>query len=139
MLQAHLEGRTRHSAGSAFDFVANYANLEPASAEAPTGRFTLPNPVAAAWGACQRFRDAAGYEDCHAWVYTPSSFRLIASDLAAAGLLALREEGFWETPIFEFVTILSRAGGGCPLDRPALLAAAHREAGEPAAPSPAGS
>jgi SAM-dependent methyltransferase len=136
VLQAHFEGRTRHSAGSAFDFVANYANLEPAGPEAPSGRFTLPNPVTAAAAAAARFRDAGSYEDCHAWVYTPSSFRLIASDLAAAGLLGLREEGFWETPIFEFVTILSRAGGGCPLDRPALLAAAHREAAEPAAPQP---
>lgn len=137
VLQAHFEGRTRHAPGSAFDFVANYASLEPPSPDAPGGRFSLPNKVSAAMNACERFRDAAGYEDCHAWVYTPSSFRLIASDLAAIGMLELREEGFWGTPIFEFVTILSREGGGCPLDRPALLAAAHREAAEPAAPSPA--
>lgn len=137
VLQAHFEGRTQHSPGSAFDFVANYAELEPPSPDVPAGRFTLPNHVTAAMNACHRFRNASGYEDCHAWVFTPSSFRLITSDLNAMEILALREAGFWATPIFEFVTILSRTGAGCPLDRPALLAAAHREAAEPVAPAPA--
>ena len=85
---------------------------------------------------CWAFTEAGDYRDCHAWVFTPSSFRLIASDLASIGATELKEESFWETPIFEFVTILSRAAAGCPLDRANLLVAAHREAAEPAAPQP---
>ena len=136
VLQAYFESRQRHTAGSAFDFIANYTNLKPSSPEAPAGTFTLPNDVVAAMRGCERFREASGYKDCHAWVYTPSSFRLVVSDLFNVGLLKLCEVDFWETPIFEFVSILSREGSGCPLERAALLNAAHQEAALPVAPSP---
>lgn len=139
VLQAHAEKRTRHAAGAAFDFIANFCTFEGrqgTGTEAATS-FTLSNPVASAGRAFERYAVREDYRDCHAWVFTPSSFRLIASDLTAIGALGLKEEAFWETPIFEFVTILSREAAGCPLDRHDLVAAAHREAGEPAAPTPA--
>lgn len=139
VLQAHLEGRTRHTPGAAFDFVANFTRLdgrEGVGAAAPAS-FTLANSLASAHAAFEQFAAAADYQDCHAWVFTPSSFRLILGDLAAIGALALAEEGIWTTPIFEFVTILSRSGPGCPLSRPELLVASHAEAAIPAAPRPA--
>jgi SAM-dependent methyltransferase len=139
VLQAHHEKRTRHAPGAAFDFIANFCTFDGRQGTGTTAAesFMLSNPVESAGRAFERYAAHDDYRDCHAWVFTPSSFRLIASDLAAIGALALREEAFWETPIFEFVTILSREAGGCPLDRADLVAAAHREAGEPAAPRPA--
>ena len=139
VLQAHHEKRTRHTPGAAFDFIANFCTFDgrQGTGTAAADSFTLSNPVTSAGSAFEWYATHDEYGDCHAWVFTPASFRLIASDLAAIGALALREEAFWETPIFEFVTILSRAAAGCPLDRAALVAAAHREAGEPAAPRPA--
>jgi SAM-dependent methyltransferase len=139
VLQSHLEGRTRHTPGAAFDFVANFARLDGREGvgAAAAASFTLANSVASAHAAFEQFAVAADYQDCHAWVFTPSSFRLILDDLAGIGALALQEEGFWTTPIFEFVTILSRSGRGCPLSRPELLAASHAEAAIPAAPRPA--
>jgi hypothetical protein len=98
--------------------------------------FALSHTPKDAKSAFDMFLTAADYQDCHAWVFTPSSFRLIASDLAAIGATGLREEGFWETPIFEFVTILSRVAAGCPVDRADLVVASHREAAEPSAPTP---
>ena len=139
VLQAHHERRTRHAPGSAFDFIASFCTFDGRQGVGPeaTGSFTLSNPVAAAGRTFARFAAHTEYRDCHAWVFTPSSFRLIASDLAAIGALELREEAIWETPVFEFVTILSRNAAGCPLDRADLVVAAHREAAEPAAPPPA--
>lgn len=139
VLQAHHERRTRHAPGSAFDFIANFCTFEGRqdTCGAAATSFTLSNAVEAAGRAFTRYASHEAYRDCHAWVFTPSSFRLIASDLAAIGAVGLREEAFWETPIFEFVTILSRQAAGCPLDRAALVVAAHREGAEPAAPAPA--
>ena len=137
--QAHHERRTTHSPGSAFDFVANFCTFEGRQGigTAAAASFKLSNPVDAAGSAFERYADHEEYQDCHAWVYTPSSFRLIVSDIAAIGAISLREEGFWETPIFEFVTILSRDAMGCPLDRANLVATAYREAAETAMPWPA--
>lgn len=139
VLQAHHERRTRHAPGSAFDFIASFCTFagRQDTGPEPAAEFTLANPVTAAGRTFARFAARTDYRDCHAWVFTPSSFRLIASDLAAIGALDLREEAVWETPIFEFVAILSRHAAGCPLDRATLVAAAHREAAEPAAPQPA--
>jgi SAM-dependent methyltransferase len=138
VLQAHHERRTRHTPGSAFDFLANFCTFagRQGTGTAAAESFALSNPVTSAGRGCWAFTEAGDYRDCHAWVFTPSSFRLIASDLASIGATELKEESFWETPIFEFVTILSRAAAGCPLDRANLLVAAHREAAEPAAPQP---
>jgi SAM-dependent methyltransferase len=139
VLQAHHEKRTRHAPGAAFDFIANFCTFDgrQGTGVAAPPTFAISNPVQDAGSGFSSYATGADYHDCHAWVFTPSSFRLIASDLAAIGAVALREEGFWETPIFEFVTILSREAAGCPLDRADLLVAAHREAAEPAAPAPA--
>jgi len=139
VLQAHHEQRTRHTPGAAFDFIADFCTFggrQSTSGDSSTG-FTLSNGLADAAAGFAHYARDGGYDDCHAWVFTPSSFRLIASDLAAIGAVALREEGFWETPIFEFVTVLSREASGCPLGRADLLVASHREAGEPKAPLPA--
>ena len=139
VLQAHHERRTRHTPGSAFDFLANFCTFagRQGTGTAAAESFALSNPVTSAGRGCWAFTEAGDYRDCHAWVFTPSSFRLIASDLASIGATELKEESFWETPICEVVTILSRAAAGCPLARATLLVAAHREAAEPAAPQPA--
>jgi SAM-dependent methyltransferase len=140
VLQAHLEKRTRHTPGNAFDFVANFATFDGRQGAGEDGpaTFALSNKATEAKASFDLFAAAssAEYHDCHAWVFTPSSFRLILADLAAIGATGLREEGFWETPIFEFVTILSRSAAGCPLDRAELVVASHREAATPAAPRP---
>lgn len=139
VLQAHHEKRTRHAPGAAFDFIADFCTFDGRQGTGTEGAatFTLSNQVRDAMSGFSLYAEGSDYHDCHAWVFTPSSFRLIASDLAAIGAVALREESFWETTIFEFVTILSREAAGCPLDRADLLVAAHREAAEPPAPAPA--
>jgi SAM-dependent methyltransferase len=139
VLQAHHERRTRHAPGAAFDFIANFCTFggRQSTAGGDATGFTLSNGVVDAAAGFAHYARDGDYDDCHAWVFTPSSFRLIASDLAAIGALGLREQGFWGTSIFEFVALLSRQAAGCPIERADLLVAAHREAGEPTAPLPA--
>jgi predicted SAM-dependent methyltransferase len=129
VLQAHAERRTRHLPGAAFDQIANCATLggQVGWMEQARGPLGFLHPLAAAQAIFERFRSAADYLDCHAWVFTPSSFRLIVSDLNALGMLALREEGVWATDVFEFVVILSRSGAGCPESRRDLLLACQEE------------
>lgn len=135
VLQAHLERRKRHSPGTAFDHIANLATLDmPTGRECPKN-FSLSHSAIAANKWFENASRSEEYLDFHAWVFTPSSFRLILSDLNAIGHLALREDSLWETPIVEFVTVLSRQGRVCPMDRASLLVACYSEASEPPAPS----
>ena len=67
------------------------------------------------------------FVDFHAWQFTPSSFRLVASDLDACGFPALRERAFLEGDAPEFYIVLSRAEYGCPIDRLTLLERAVAE------------
>lgn len=136
VLQAHSERRRLHSPGTAFDFIANLAVLdEPTGRECPR-TFSLSHSANAAYRWFEGTSRSQEYVDFHAWVFTPASFRLILSDLNAIGVLALREDSLWDTPIFEFVTVLSRQGRGCQMERAELMAVCHREASEPPAPSP---
>lgn len=64
----------------------------------------------------QRTQD---FIDIHAWQFTPSSFRLILSDLHAVGAVALRETAF-HPRVGEFLCGLSTSGAGPREERLAL-------------------
>jgi len=129
VLQARLERRSRHAPGSAFDQIANCATLDGAAGwmSASRGQLGFLHTVDQAAQLFDLVATSSDYIDCHAWVFTPSSFRLILKDLADIGRLPLRERGLWRSDVFEFVSVLSRSARGCPLDRPALLRAIHEE------------
>ena len=81
---------------------------------------------------------AGTYVDVHAWVFTPSSFRLAMEDLHALGLTRLREARFHDTVGCEFFIQLSAVGTGPGLSRIEMAERAVRERGavraEPAVP-----
>ena len=135
VVDAHLEGRANHTEGRVADYFLNVVALD--------GRITwVPNDIAG------RSIDALGfvhdtgsarkamatirggvYLDIHAWVFTPSSFRLLLSDLHLLGLTGLREASF--TPgDTEFFVTLSRDGQGPGIDRMELLRRIDSEQGE---------
>ncbi|WP_204301631.1 hypothetical protein, partial [Stenotrophomonas maltophilia] len=70
------------------------------------------------------------YVDCHAWVFTPSSFRLILSDLRALGLVTMGEAFFHGSIGCEFMVVLSRAARAETPDRATLARQAIIEAAE---------
>jgi predicted SAM-dependent methyltransferase len=132
VLQAHLEKRTRHLPGTAFDHVAYFATLNGPSdrAEGPKGEAGLEHALSFATAVFDRSVTSRDYFDFHAWVFTPSSFRMILRDLTEIGSLHLREVNFQTTPIHEFYITLSRSGSGCPHDRASLLIRTRQELGE---------
>lgn len=136
VLLAQWERRTRHVRSALFDQNAHYcevggrAGWSSTETRPPILRFGL---IAALTGAREREDDP--YIDCHGWQFTPSSFRLLVSDLADLGELQMKEQAFKVTPDFEFFVTLSRDGAGPGVSRQALLEAALLE-GAPTVSAP---
>jgi predicted SAM-dependent methyltransferase len=129
ILQAHREKRVRHTAGALFDHLAYAARRggKIAWSAHEEGKFELVHSLDEAGGLLLNYNAEGPYEDCHAWQFTPSRFRLVLSDLNGIGLLHLREHAFHDTVGCEFFVVLSRAGAGCPLDRLTLAEMALSE------------
>ena len=123
VLQAFYENRTRHTPGAMFDHIAYVARRGGAStwSLSSDASFQFVHSVDHAMTWFERLKNEVEYIDCHAWQFTPASFRLILHDLATVGLLQLREQDFHDTVRFEFFVGLSPSGPGCPLSRIELV------------------
>ena len=139
MIDAHVAGRTLSSPGCAAEHFLNLARLNGKDTwDADSGgRPEFVVPLETAENRYQRAL-AGTYVDVHAWVFTPSSFRLAMEDLHALGLTRLREARFHDTVGCEFFVQLSAGGAGPGLPRIELAQRAVLERGpvraEPAAP-----
>ena len=98
ILQAFYEKRTRHPVGTLFDQVAYAARRDRKIAwnAQDADPLTFVHTLAEAAGLYRSFAADGPYADCHAWQFTPSSFRLIVRDLGEIGLLDLKEQAFHE-------------------------------------------
>lgn len=114
VLDAYFEGRDRHTAGTLYDHVALAACSSGAVAwgQEQRSNFGFSGSPAVAWEALMGARRQTTYTDAHAWQFTPSSFRLIISDLNELGLVQLKEVAFFETEGCEFIIGLSKVGPG---------------------------
>lgn len=84
--------------------------------------------------------DAAGataqdpYVDCHAWCFTPSSFKLLILELSEIGLIDFCVDRFFETAGCEFIVLLKKgrekAATRMEAVRLELLHAVYRELGD---------
>lgn len=132
MLAAYLEGRRLHGPAALFDHHAYVSTRNGAIAWAETspGVHAFSHDVRQGYAAATAMpRD---YVDAHAWVFTPSSFRLIVEDLRELGLVGLGEAYFHPSIGCEFMAVLSPAEAGKQADRMALAQAAVAEASNPA-------
>jgi SAM-dependent methyltransferase len=129
VLQAHTDRRQSHSPATAWDHIAYMANLDGRAGwtKGDRGRLAPAKDLTFARKLFDRALSDPTYHDFHAWVFTPSSFRLIAADLHAAGYTELRETDFRLTDGFEFLAVLTKSGPGCPLSRDDLLFRARQE------------
>ena len=132
VLGAHLDKRKLHTPATAFDHVALFATRKGIAgwSEGEAGIINLGHSLSFAQAVFDRSAGSAEYFDFHAWVFTPSSFRLIIRDLNELGLLALREVSFKTTSSWEFLVTVGRSGTGCALDRLSLLNRIKEELGE---------
>jgi SAM-dependent methyltransferase len=128
-IQAHMERRTRPSPGAIFDYNA-YSVKREEHIVWPRGYAGEVSTVHNLAYAQDRLREATfsdAYIDAHVWRFTPSSFRLLVSDLNAMGFISLREVTLVPIPAFEFCAVLSQSRSDGSPDRNGLVQATLRE------------
>lgn len=131
VIDAHYQNHTVHTPGSIAEFNLNLVERdhEPGWAENTLLRdeYTFRNSREAV---VELLNDAPArdrYVDCHAWCFTPHSFRLLMQDVFDLGLIAMREIGFFPSEGCEFYIALSRNGKGSGMTRLELLKEIDRE------------
>jgi SAM-dependent methyltransferase len=121
LIDAHLQGRRLSSPGLTAEFAFNLAKLDGRDiwTENDSG---APEFELDEWWAKHEMEKAVSgaYIDIHAWVFTPSSFRLLIEDLNALGFIGLREARFEAGGEHEFFIQLSLNGQGPDVGRETL-------------------
>lgn len=119
VIDAHTEHRQRHTVGMAAEYFLNAVSKGGLSAWGlgHYGEFKLAYDAEFVKSQMVSFKEASAYLDCHAWVFTPWSFRLLMSDLYSLGLIPLREVAFFDTSGCEFYVALGRDGRGSEVSR----------------------
>lgn len=128
VIDAHEAKRTNHTVGTAVDYFLNVCRIEPKHWWTDASVDTLSfihgiedgNRVSAALRAGE-------FVDLHSWCFTPSSFRLVVSDLYDLGLTKLRETQFVDTIGLEFFVGLSKSGKGYQESRMDMAVRAAKE------------
>jgi SAM-dependent methyltransferase len=118
VLQANLDRRTRHAPGVVFDHVSSAVKLGGAIAwgKESAGDLTFLHSLEEAIAALHRSKDSDDYIDVHHWRFTPSSFRLVLSDLSALGLIGLVVQCEFETIGSEFYVTLGKEKSSRPIE-----------------------
>jgi SAM-dependent methyltransferase len=108
MLAAYLAEQPRHGTAALFDHHASHATRGGIQVwmEGHKGDFAFAGVPSSGYASATSKNDE--YVDCHAWVFTPSSFRLAMQDLCSAGVLGLKEELFYPSFGCEFFVVMSR-------------------------------
>ena len=130
VLHAYHDKHCRHAPARIFDFCANIGRFDDADtwgAEKSRGTLQLIGSLEHAVRMFNLSFVDETYLDIHAWRFTPSSFRLLISDLNNIGTINLREKSFYCNGSFEFVTSLSRDGTNCEMSRLDLIKEICRE------------
>lgn len=110
VLDAYFEKRTRPAPYQIFDqhgYSAKCLGSPSWSADTPRS-FSVADDISAAFETYQAARSDETYRDVHCWVFVPSSFRRIVSELRRMGLIALGELSFADTKGCEFYLCLSK-------------------------------
>jgi len=123
VLEAHLEQRTQHTAGTLCEHVMSIVNKGGQGCwEAGfESEYALIHPPQDALDIFQQALHQTTYMDSHAWCFTPSSFQLLLYDLLALGLTNFREVAFFPTSGCEFYITLCRQGTPPAFDRLQML------------------
>lgn len=133
VIDSHRDGRTKHSIGSITDFELNHVRKDGMiswdrfSDRGDDYEFARSSEELATYLISGDRTDE--YTDCHAWCFTPNSFRLMIRDLFELGLIELTEIGFFPTAGNEFFIALgkNRGDAGMLPSRLELARAAERD------------
>jgi predicted SAM-dependent methyltransferase len=125
VLDAYAENRVRPSHGQVFDHIANASKRNNNIAwgeDGLGGADELVHTFAEAQEHWASSVSTSDYIDVHCWRFTPSSFRLLISDLQSLGLIGLEIKAEFDTTGCEFyVSLGKKVGAAVKLDRLATL------------------
>ena len=123
ILDSHFNHNKIHTAGTVAEYFLNIVAKQGLIAWTASqgGKVNLLHSVKDAVKGIDQVRNNNQYLDVHAWVFTPTSFRLIMNDLFLLGFINLREISFYPTVGSEFFIIMGRTGQGPGKDRLELL------------------
>lgn len=109
LVQAHLDSRTKHTAGQIFDSFSKAAKLDETISweKGRAGEIKFLHGEDFGAHMLEQYQSSGEYVDIHAWVFTQSSFRLIFHELNAMGMLSINEKAFLETAGCEFFIAFS--------------------------------
>jgi hypothetical protein len=131
VLDAHFQDHKVHTAGSVAEFRLNLVNKDslPGWGENTflNETYSFQNSKESVLEYLNNSDKNNEYVDCHAWCFTPHSFRLLMQDLYDLGLIRMREVGFFPSEGCEFYIALSRNGKGSNLTRLELLREIDKE------------
>jgi hypothetical protein len=96
VIEAHLQGRERHTLQSVIEHRALTTHNDPVTHWSGAHGEEEINSTRVQ-SAITEFEKTDGYIDVHAWIFTPSSFRLIISALFSLGLIQLSIERLYPT------------------------------------------
>lgn len=128
LLRAYLSEQRRHDAGALYDHYASNAARDGVQVWGDSGGGHIAFASTPLAGYANAVNKGSDYVDCHAWVFTPASMRLILADLRTMGLISMGEAFFHESVGCEFMITLSRGGAGPIPERSALAREAILEA-----------
>lgn len=129
IMQAHLEKRTRHVPGQIYDSfsMACVVNGTISWSKTADGSPKFLHSEGFGRAMLENYLSDGEYVDIHAWVFTPSSFRLAIHDLHDVGMLDVEIDRFHETVGCEFFVFLKNVPRSRPEDRLALVRAVIAE------------
>ncbi len=131
VLDAHFQNHTFHSSGSVTEFNLNHVRKDghPGWGENVFVKehYTFPYSREKVTETLKKSLDSDEYIDCHAWCFTPHSFRLLIHDLYDLGFIRMKEVAFFPSVGCEFFIALSRNGSGSGLSRLDMLQTVNRE------------
>lgn len=139
VIDAHYQNHVVHTPGSIAEFRLNFVHRDdqPGWAEGTPleDSYTFIYSRENVLEHLEKCGRSSEYADCHAWCFTPHSFRLLINDLFDLGLIKMREVGFFPSEGCEFHVALSRNGKGSGMDRLELLKAVDEEVARGLEPS----
>ena len=122
MMEAHLEGRVRHSRRTVFNHLAHLVMADGTTAwgQHPVKEFALLIPFRETTRSLRKWSadPDTPYKDYHAWQFTPSSFQLAVLELALLGLHDLHVATAYPAAGSEFIVLLQP--GAYPFAAPEL-------------------
>ncbi len=131
VLDAHFQGHTMHTTGSIAEFNLNHVMKDSYPGWGENiflkEEYAFPFSNEKVLETIENSLNKDGYIDCHAWCFSPHSFRLMVHDLYELGFIRMREVGFFPSVGCEFHIALARNGNGSNLSRLEMLKAVNLE------------